>query len=257
MRAASRVVVSGLRKRFGRREVLRGLDLAIAPGRITAIVGPNAAGKTTLIKTILGLVRRRHGDGSIQLDGAELNGDAGYRQRIGYMPQAAQFPEQLSGREILDLVIGLRSPETGVRSFKDRLRTPASGLDTELIEHFRLEEIIDQPVRTLSGGTRQKLNAAVAFLFRPTLLILDEPTAGLDPLAAGILKDKVRRAPAEGTTVVLTSHLMGEVEELAQDLVFLLDGVVAYQGSVDGLLRRMQETRLEPAMARLLQESGR
>jgi Cu-processing system ATP-binding protein len=115
---------------------------------------------------------------------------------------------------------------------------------------------MDQPVRTLSGGTRQKLNAAVAFLFRPTLLILDEPTAGLDPLAAGILKEKVRRAPAEGTTVVLTSHLMSEVEELAQDLVFLLDGAVAYQGPVDGLLRQMQETRLEPAMARLLQDSA-
>jgi len=256
MRAASQVVISGLRKRFGRREVLRGLELSIAPGRITAIVGPNAAGKTTLIKTILGLVRRRHGDGSIQLDGAELNGDCEYRRRIGYMPQAAQFPEQLTGREILDLVIGLR-PEFGVRSLKDLLRTPASGLDTQLIELFRLAEIADQPVRTLSGGTRQKLNAAVAFLFRPTLLILDEPTAGLDPLASGILKDKVRRAPAEGTTVVLTSHLMSEVEELAQDLVFLLDGVVAYAGSVEGLLRQMQETRLEPAMARLLQESGR
>jgi Cu-processing system ATP-binding protein len=235
-------VISGLRKRFGRREVLRGLELSIAPGRITAIVGPNAAGKTTLIKTILGLVRRRHGDGSIELDGAELNGDAGYRRRIGYMPQAARFPEQLTGREVLELVLSLRDFP--------------SELDRELIEKFRLEAIMDQPVRTLSGGTRQKLNAAVAFLFRPTLLILDEPTAGLDPLAAGILKEKVRRAPAEGTTVVLTSHLMSEVEELAQDLVFLLDGAVAYQGPVDGLLRQMQETRLEPAMARLLQDSA-
>jgi Cu-processing system ATP-binding protein len=242
MRTASQVVISGLRKRFGRREVLRGLELSIAPGRITAIVGPNAAGKTTLIKTILGLVRRRHGDGSIQLDGAELNGDCGYRRRIGYMPQAAQFPDQLTGREVIELVTSLRNWP--------------SDLDRELIEQFRLEGVLDQPVRTLSGGTRQKLNAAMAFLFRPTLLILDEPTAGLDPLAAGILKEKVRRAPAEGTTVVLTSHLMSEVEELAQDLVFLLDGMVAYQGSVDGLLRQMQETRLEPAMARLLRESG-
>jgi Cu-processing system ATP-binding protein len=243
MRQPSRVVIAGLRKRFGRREVLRGLDLAIAPARITAIVGPNAAGKTTLIKTILGLVRRRPGDGSIRLDGVELNGDCGYRARIGYMPQAARFPEQLTGREILDLVIGLRQ------------RPP--GLDRELIERFRLEEVLDQPVRTLSGGTRQKLNAAVAFLFQPTLLILDEPTAGLDPLAAGILKDKVRRAPAEGTTVVLTSHLMGEVEELAQDLIFLLDGTVAYQGSVEGVLARTGEDRLERAMARLLAEGSR
>jgi Cu-processing system ATP-binding protein len=241
-RVPSGVTISGLRKRFGRREVLRGLDCTIAPGRITAIVGPNAAGKTTLIKAILGLVRRRPGDGSIQLDGAELDGDCAYRDRIGYMPQAAQFPEQLTGREVLELVIGLRNRP--------------SDLDRELIERFRLDPMLDQPVRTLSGGSRQKLNAAVAFLFRPALLILDEPTAGLDPVASGILKEKVRRAPVEGGTVVLTSHLMGEVEELAQDLIFLLEGQVAWQGPVEALLRRTGETRLERAMARLLQAAG-
>ncbi len=246
MREPSRVEVTGLRKRFGRREVLRGLDLTIAPGRITAIVGPNAAGKTTLIKTILGLVRRRPGDGSIRLDGAELNGDAGYRERIGYMPQAASFPAQLTGREILDLVVGLR-----------RSAGPPVRLDYELVERFRLEELLDQPVRIQSGGTRQKLNAAVAFLFRPSLLILDEPTAGLDPVATGILKDKLLRSPAAGTTVVLTSHLMGEVEELAQDLVFLLDGRVTYQGPVQGLLERTSESRLERAIARLLEGASR
>ena len=120
-----------------------------------------------------------------------------------------------------------------------------------------MQEALGQPVRQLSGGTRQKLNAAIAFLFRPALLILDEPTAGLDPVAASILKDKVRRAPAEGTTVVLTSHLMSEVEELAQHLVFLLDGQVAYQGSIEGLLAHTGESRLERAMARFLEEAGR
>jgi Cu-processing system ATP-binding protein len=234
----SRVSVHGLRKRFGRREVLRGLELELAPGRITAVVGPNAAGKTTLIKSILGLVRRRPGDGSIVMDGVSLNGDAGYRERIGYMPQAAQFPDQLTGREVLRLLTGLRGR--------------SADLDRELIERFRLEAVLDQPVRTLSGGTRQKLNAVVAFLFRPSLVILDEPTAGLDPIASGILKDKVRRAPLEGTTVLLTSHLMGEVEELAQDLIFLLDGQVAWQGPVDGLLAESGEARLEPAIAKLL-----
>jgi len=109
----------------------------------------------------------------------------------------------------------------------------------------------------VSGGTRQKLNAVVAFLFRPSLLILDEPTAGLDPVAAGILKDKVLRAPSEGATVVLTSHLMAEVEELAQDLVFLLDGAVAWRGTVAGLLEQSGEPRLERAIARLLREAGR
>lgn len=235
----SRVVVRGLRKRFGRREVLRGLDLTIEPGRITAVVGPNAAGKTTLIKAILGLVRAdRHG-GTVEVDGLRVDGAPAYRERIGYMPQAARFPEHLTGREV-------------IRFLRDLRGRPAV-VDQELIGRLRLEPSLDQPIRALSGGTRQKLNAAVAFLFRPSLLILDEPTAGLDPLAAGVLKDRVLRAPAEGATVVLTSHIMSEIEELAQDLVFLLDGRIAFQGTVEALLAQTGETRLERAIARRLE----
>ena len=235
----SRVVVSDLRKRFGRHQVLRGLDLTIHPGRVTAVVGPNAAGKTTLIKTILGLVRADRGGGSVEVDGIPVNGGPGYRERIGYMPQAARFPEHLTGREIIRFLMDLRSRGTE--------------LDEELIERFRLEPSLDKPIRTLSGGTRQKLNAVVACLFRPSLLILDEPTAGLDPVSAGILKDKVLRAPAAGVTVLLTSHIMSEVEELAQDLVFLLEGTIAFQGTVEALLAQTGETRLERAIARRLE----
>jgi Cu-processing system ATP-binding protein len=239
---ASRVVLRGVRKRFGRLEVLRGIDQCIEPGRITAIVGPNAAGKTTLIKLMLGLVRPESGS-SVAVDGIAVNGDPSYRQRIGYMPQAARFPEQLTGHEVLHLLTALRGqPE---------------GLDQELIERFQLGPSLGKPVRTLSGGTRQKLNAVVAFLFRPSLVILDEPTAGLDPVAAGILKDKVLCCPAQGTTVLLTSHLMSEVEELAQDLIFLLDGSVAFRGTVQALLQQSGEIRLERAIGRLLQAAGR
>jgi Cu-processing system ATP-binding protein len=232
----TRVHISSLRKRFGRLEVLRGVDAAIAPGRITAIVGPNAAGKTTLIKTILGMVRPD--SGAVLVDDAVVARDPAYRERIGYMPQAARFPEQLSGREVIGLL-------TAVRGRSD-------GLDDQLIEQFRLTPHLDRPIRALSGGTRQKLNAAVAFLFRPSLLILDEPTAGLDPVAAGLLKDKVLRAPGEGATVILTSHIMSEIEELAEDLVFLVEGNVIYQGPVASLLARSGELRLERAIAAIL-----
>ena len=232
------VRVEGLRKRFGRVEVLRGVDFTIGAGRVTALVGPNAAGKSTLIKAIIGLVKIRPGDGRILIDGAPIEGEVGYRERIGYMPQTARFPDHLSAREVLALVRGLR-----------RAGAP---VDLELVERFQLEPMLDQPIRTLSGGTRQKLNAAVAFLFRPSLVILDEPTAGLDPIASGLFKDKVLGAPAAGTTVLLTSHILSEIEELAEDIVFLIDGRVVFQGPIPSLLEQAQATRLERAVATLM-----
>ncbi|MGE0439933.1 MAG: ABC transporter ATP-binding protein [Gemmatimonadales bacterium] len=231
--------VEGLRKRFGRFEVLKGVDFEAAPGRVTALVGPNAAGKSTLIKAMLGLVRLRPGDGRITVAGAVVNGDEDYRSRIGYMPQAARFPDHLSPREVLGLIGSLRPASTPQ--------------DRELLERFDLAEAFDRPVRTLSGGTRQKLNAAVAFLFRPAVLILDEPTAGLDPIAAGVFKDKVRRVAEAGCTVLLTSHILTEVEELAHDIVFLTEGRVAFRGTIPALLAQAGETRLEPAVAALME----
>jgi Cu-processing system ATP-binding protein len=237
-RGGAEVRIEGLRKRFGRQEVLKGIDATIAPGRVTALVGPNAAGKSTLIKTIVGLVKVARDGGRILFDGVPIGDDSSYRERIGYMPQSARFPEQLTGREIIDLVTSLR---------------PAKRTDTELIDRFELEAIANQPIRTLSGGTRQKLNAALAFLFEPALVVLDEPTAGLDPIAAGTFKEKVARAPAEGTTVLLTSHILAEVEELAQEIIFLLDGQVAFHGPIPSLLERAGATKLEQAVAALME----
>ena len=239
--APAEVRIEGLTKRFGRLDVLRGLDLTLPAGRITAIVGPNAAGKSTLIKSIVGLVRPARDGGRITIDGVAVGTDFRYRERVGYMPQAARFPEQLTGREVLALLLGLRHHPVDA--------------DRELIERFDLERALDQPIRTLSGGTRQKLNAAVAFLFRPTLIILDEPTAGLDPVASAILKDKVLAAPAGGATVLLTSHIMSEIEELADEVVFLVEGRVQYQGTLATLVERTGERRLERAIARLMTEA--
>jgi Cu-processing system ATP-binding protein len=232
------VRIAALRKRFGRHEVLRGVEFGIAAGRITAVVGPNAAGKSTLLKAIVGLVRLRPGEGGVTIDGAPVGTDFRYRERIGYMPQAAHFPEHLTGREVLH--------------FLRELRGHPADVDLELLERFQLGPALEQPVRTLSEGTKQKLNAVVAFLFRPSLLILDEPTAGLDPVASALLKDKVRDAPSQGATVILTSHIMSEIEELAQDVVFLVEGQVQFQGPVDSLTASTGETRLERAMVRLL-----
>ena len=122
--------------------------------------------------------------GRLTVLGQPVNGDERYRRGLGYMPQAASFPENLTGREVLEMVRDLRGP--------------GQVQDVELLERFRLEAELGKPVRTLSGGTRQKLSAAVAFLFRPDLLILDEPTAGLDPVASGIFKEKLLAARDAG-----------------------------------------------------------
>ncbi len=228
--------VNALDKRFGRLEVLRGVSVDFAPGRVTAVVGPNAAGKSTLLKCILGLVRPDAGE--VRFEGRPVAGRHDYRAAVGYMPQRAAFPENLTGREVLRLVRGLRpgAPEP----------------DDELLHRFQLGPQLDKPVRTLSGGTRQKLNAVVALRFQPRLVILDEPTAGLDPLASSILKEEVAVLRERGATVLLTSHVMSETEELADMVVFMVDGEAHFQGTMESLRRTTGEQRLERAVARLM-----
>jgi Cu-processing system ATP-binding protein len=224
-----------LHKRFGRRTVLGGVSCDLGRGRVTAILGPNAAGKTTFIKILLGLVRADAGE--VLVDGQPIGEEPGYRRSLGYMPQAARFPENLSGRRVLEMLRDLRG---------------SAPTDERLIDDFRLADELDKPVRTLSGGTRQKLNAVLAFLFRPSLLVLDEPTAGLDPIASGELKCRILERRAAGVSVILTSHVLGEIEELADDLVFLLEGRVAFQGPLGQLRSTTGEERLERALARLM-----
>jgi Cu-processing system ATP-binding protein len=228
--------VEGLRKRFGRLEVLRGIDLELEAGRVTAVLGPNGAGKTTLIKSVLGLVRPDAG--RILLGGEPLGADGAYRERLGYMPQIPRYPENLRVREIFEMI--------------EDLRGRSDDLDTDLVEAFDLERQLEKPFKTLSGGNRQRVSAALAFLFRPELLILDEPTAGLDPLASSTLKDKVLSERRAGRTVLLTSHVMSEVEEMADRVVYLLDGGIRFDESVAGLLESTGEPNLERALARTL-----
>ena len=238
------IAITGLDKRYGAHHVLRGIDLAIPRGRITAVVGPNGAGKTTLIKALLGLVRAD--TGSIHVDGTLVGEDCAYRSRIGYMPQIARYPHNLSARELLAMLKDLRSA--------DRPGQPLQ-LDEELIDRLALGGQLDKPLRTLSGGTRQKVNAVMAFLFAPDLLILDEPTAGLDPASSGVLKDKILADRDAGRTFILTSHFMSELEELATDVVFLLDGSVRYTGTLDDLLRQTRKASLGRAISHLMTES--
>lgn len=233
------IQVTELHKRFGRLEVLQGVSLTLPAGQVTAILGPNGAGKTTLLKSILGLVRPD--SGRIRVGEVEVRpGDWEYRRDIGYMPQIARYPENLTPREILDSIRDLRKEEGD------------AGVEEELIGTLGLEGELEKPFRTLSGGNRQRLSAVLALRFRPRILFLDEPTAGLDPVTSSRLKDRILEERERGTTVVLTSHLMAEVQELADRVIYILDGKVHFEEEVEGLMKRTGERTLERAMARMM-----
>jgi len=233
------ITIRGLEKRFGRRGVLAGLNAEFRRGRVTVLTGPNGAGKTTLLKLILGLARAEAG--RIEVNGVELRGDPGYRAAIGYMPQIVRFPGQLTGRDLLGMLRSLRKGAVP---------------DLDLAEDLGVGDAMDRPFETLSGGTRQKVNAVLAFAFRPEVLILDEPTAGLDPLASCVLKERLAHERASGTTVIITSHVLPELEELADDVVFLDGGRVRWSGSANELRSSTGQPSLERAVASLLRPEG-
>jgi Cu-processing system ATP-binding protein len=237
------LVVLGVAKRYGAIQALRGVDLRLEAGQVTALAGPNAAGKSTLIKCILGLV---HPDaGRIEVMGEAVGRDPQYRRFIGYMPQLPRFPDNLRGGEVLELVGTLR--ERGSASVKPR----AGGLPA-----LAPGDLLSCPIHALSGGSRQKLNAMVAFRYDVPLLVLDEPTASLDPMASGTLKHLVRERRDAGAAILLTSHVMAEVEELADRLVYLVDGRVSFNGSLEELQTATGERRVERAIASLIRAAA-
>ena len=229
------IVLDGLRKAYGNRLVLDGVSLSPLPGRITALAGPNGSGKTTLIKLLLGLARPDAG--RILIDGEPIDVAGRYRARIGYAPQAPRFPDNLAIGEIFAMLKALR---------------PGAATDEALIDAFGLRAEWETAAGVLSGGWRQKVSIAAATLFAPDVLVLDEPTAGLDPIASGLLKAHLRHERQRGRTILITSHILSELEELSDDVAFLSDGRLRFGGPVAALLEETGARRLEPAIAALL-----
>ncbi|MBI5730521.1 MAG: ABC transporter ATP-binding protein [Ignavibacteriales bacterium] len=230
------ITLNNYSKHYGSLKALSEINLNISSGTLTFLVGPNASGKTTLIKSLLGLVKPT--SGKIVVNGIILNGDYEYRKEIGYVSQIANFPENLTVDEIFRMVKDLRDKQ------KD--------YDEELISDFQLEPAFNKRLKTLSGGTCQKVNVAVAFLFDPKIIILDEPTAGLDPVASSLLKDKILKENKKGKTIIFTSHILSEMEELAQNVVFLLEGKIFFNGTIKDLINSTNQQNLERAIASIM-----
>ncbi|MDN3642704.1 ABC transporter ATP-binding protein [Lutimonas halocynthiae] len=229
------IEISSLNKRFGKLTVLDGLDLNINSGGIFAVLGPNGSGKTTLIKSILGMVIPDKGD--IKIEGASVLNQSDYRNNINYLPQIANFPANLSVKELIKMVKNLRPKEAN---------------DVKLIEHFGLEPFLDKKLGNLSGGTKQKVNIVLTFMFESDLIILDEPTTGLDPISLIHLKELIHLEKKKGKTILITTHIMSFVEEIADEIVFLLDGEIYFKGSSDELKERTGQIDLEHAIAKLI-----
>ncbi len=229
------ISVKDLHKSFGKLKVLDSLELQIDQGGIFVILGPNGSGKTTLIKSILGMVIPD--SGTIEIDGTPILTEWQYRDNIDYLPQIANFPSNLRVDELFKLVKELRNRPTR---------------DKELIDLFGLQPFLDKKLGHLSGGTKQKVNIALSFMFESDLIILDEPTSGLDPISLIHLKDLIRSEKEKGKTILITTHIMSFVEEMADEIVFLLDGKIYFKGTVKELQEKTDQIDLEHAIAKVL-----
>ncbi|RUA11867.1 MAG: ABC transporter ATP-binding protein [Flavobacteriia bacterium] len=229
------IEIKNLHKKFGKLTVLDGLDLEIKTGGIFAILGPNGSGKTTLIKSILGMVIPNKGD--ILFQGKSVLQEWEYRDHLNYLPQIANFPANLSVTELIQMVKDLRPKEPN---------------EEDLIRSFDLEPFLDKKLGNLSGGTKQKVNLVLTFMFDSELIILDEPTTGLDPISLIRLKKIINDEKAKGKTILITTHIMSFVEEIADKIVFLLDGNIYFKGSVKELKEKTNQQDLEHAIAKII-----
>lgn len=232
------ITFQDVKKNFGKLEVLKSINLQINQGGIFAILGPNGSGKTTLIKSILGMVIPQ--GGSIKINNQRVLKNWRYRENIDYLPQIANFPSNLKVSELINMI-------KDIRNSKCR--------DQELIQLFRITPFLDKKLGHLSGGTKQRVNLVLAFMFDSSLIILDEPTSGLDPVALITLKELIIKEKEAGKTIIITSHIMSFVEELADEIVFILDGNIYFQGTITNLKKQTKQDHFEYAIASILKEN--
>lgn len=231
------IIANNVNKTFGKLQVLKDVSVNFEEGECVALIGPNGSGKTTFIKCLLGMVVPD--SGFITFKSRNIIHDWQYRRYIGYMPQIGRYPDNMTIAQVFDMM-------------KD-IRKQNSGNDEELLYAFGLDKLMQKRMRTLSGGTRQKVSAALAFLFNPDILILDEPTAGLDPVAAEILKLKIIKEKQKGKLVLITSHILSDLDDIVTQIMYLQEGHLRFYTTISKLLANTGEQRLAKAIARVMQ----
>jgi Cu-processing system ATP-binding protein len=231
--------IQHISKAFGKLHVLNDVSIKFQQSECIALIGPNGCGKTTLIKTILGMVVPD--SGTVLVNNQSIHQNVSYRSHIGYMPQIGRYPESMTIGQLIEMIQNLRNHN--------------GPLDTDLLEAYQLKRLYDKKMHTLSGGTTQKVSATLAFLFNPEILILDEPTAGLDPLAAEILKEKIIAEKKNGKLILITSHLLSELDELVTRLVFMQDGTIRLHKGIDELKHDTQTATLTKAITHILKST--
>jgi ABC-type multidrug transport system ATPase subunit len=210
----------GFTKDFGDLRAVDGIDLHVAPGEVVALIGPNGSGKTTTLKALVGLVRPT--SGGITVDGFDATGDgSAARKRLGYLPQRLTFPESVTAREV-------------VRYFA-QLRRIENVCPVGFLGRVGLAADAGREVDGFSGGMRQRLGLALALLGDPAALVLDEPSAALDPSGALMVRDILSDIRRDGTTILLSSHDLGEVAALADRIAVFLAGKIVAIGSLPEL----------------------
>ena len=232
------ISIQQVSKKFGKLQALDNVSLELKAGKSYAFIGPNGSGKTTLIKSILGMVIPTSGE--ICVEGKSILHDWKYREKIGYMPQIGKFPDNMRIGQLIDMMKNIRQVD--------------KALDEDLIDAFNLYKIYDKPMHTLSGGTRQKVSAALAFLFNASILILDEPTAGLDPVSVEILKEKIQLEKDRGKLLLITSHILSDLDELSTEMIYIIDGKVHYDNSIEVLKEETGEKRLSKAVVNMIKQ---
>jgi Cu-processing system ATP-binding protein len=225
-------------KSFGKTKVLDQLNLELLKGQSIALIGPNGSGKTTLIKSLLGLVVPSSGE--IHVQGKDTKGAWMHRSKIGYMPQIGRYPDNITVMHLFDMMKEIRKG-----TYKE--------LDEELLHSFDIFKFKDKTMRSLSGGMRQKVSACLAFLFNPEILILDEPTAGLDPISSELLKEKVKKEIIKGKLVLITSHILSDLEELTDKIIYLNEGRVVFFKDLADLKAETETGNLSKAIARIME----